>query len=98
MGYLRFFLHNRTFYRHVPYPMHKKIVKNPLNFFLLTVKKFHGGSVINESGRAKKLEGGSAERPPPSLFRVNINRVRNLKHYRYETQHFLILQSISLQM
>ena len=67
MGYLRFFFYTyRTFYRHVPYPMHKKIVKkNPLNFYLLTVKQFHGGSEINESARAKKLEGGVAPIGPP---------------------------------
>ena len=48
--------------------MHKKkFTKNPLNFFILKVKKFHGDSVKNESDRAKKLEGA-----PSSLFRVKL--------------------------
>ena len=54
--------------------MHKKnSQKNPLNYFLLKVKKFHGDSVKNESARATKLEGrGGAKRHPPSLYRVKI--------------------------
>ena len=28
-------------------------------------KKFHGDSVTNESARAKKLEGGGRQKPPP---------------------------------
>ena len=35
--------------------MHKKnSQKNPLNYFLLKVKKFHGDSVKNESAGAKQ--------------------------------------------
>ena len=45
MCYSRFFYTDRTFYRPVPYPMHKKIYKSPLNFYLLKVKKNHGYSV-----------------------------------------------------
>ena len=50
--------------------MHKEIVKkNPLNFYLLTVKQFHGGSEINESARAKKkLEGVAPNGPPPAYL------------------------------
>ena len=48
MGYLKFFYTLQTFYRPVFYPMHKKnSQKNPLNYFLLKVKKFHGNSVKN---------------------------------------------------
>ena len=34
------------------------LTKNPLNFFLLNVTKFHGDSVKNESARTKKTKGG----------------------------------------
>ena len=71
MGYFIFFLHTTDFLPLEPYPMHKKITKNPLNYYLLKVKKFHGESVKKKSARAKKLEGG-AKRPPPSLFRVKM--------------------------
>ena len=64
-----------TFYRPVLYPMIiKRFTKNPLNNYLLKVKKFHGDSVKNESAIAKQLEGGVGARrptPPPSLLRVN---------------------------
>ena len=54
---LDFFYTLRTFYHPVPYPMQyaweKKFTKNPLNYFLLKVKQFHGDSVKNESVRAK---------------------------------------------
>ena len=50
---LDFFYTLRTFYRPVPYPMHKK---SSLNYYLLKVKKFHGDSVKNESVLGKKLE------------------------------------------
>ena len=43
MGYFIFFFYTN---RPVPYPVHKtKITKNPLNLYLLKVKKFHGDSV-----------------------------------------------------
>ena len=46
--------------------MHKKeITKNPLNYYLLKVKKIQGDSVKNESASAKKLEGGTPNAPPP---------------------------------
>ena len=69
---LDFFYTLRTFYRPVPNPMHekKKLQKKPLNYYFWKVKKFHGDSVKNESARAKKLEGGGCQTPPPSLFRV----------------------------
>ena len=44
-----------------------KFTKNPLNYYLLKVKKIHGDSVKNESARAKNLT------PLPSLFRVKIS-------------------------
>ena len=60
-GILDFFYTLRTFYRPVPYPVHKKNTnKNPLNYYLLKVKKLHGDIVKNESARAKKLEGGGS--------------------------------------
>ena len=65
MGYFRFFLHLRTFYRPVPYPMQKKITKNPLNYYILKVEKFPGDSVKNESARANKLERGAQIVQPP---------------------------------
>ena len=69
MCYFRFFYTLRTFYHPVPYPMHKKknFTKNPLKYYLLKVKKFHGDSVKNESARAKKLEGGAPNAPPACL-------------------------------
>ena len=48
----------------------KKLQKNPSNYYLWKVKKFHGDSVTNESTRAKKLEEGAPNAPPPSLSRV----------------------------
>ena len=50
---LEIFYTLRTFYRPAPYPMHKKITKNPLNYYLLKGKKFHGDSVKDESASAK---------------------------------------------
>ena len=55
MGYFRFFLSTLlTFHRPVPYPIQKKITKNPLSYNLLKVKKFHCDIVKKESARAKK--------------------------------------------
>ena len=48
----------------------KNLQKNPSNYYLLKVKKFHGDSVTNESAKAKKLQGGAPNAPPPSLLRV----------------------------
>ena len=50
----------------------KKFTKNPLNFYLLKVEKFHGDSVNKEIARAKQLEGGRQTPPPLSLFRVKV--------------------------
>ena len=62
------------FYRSVPYlwiKQNKKFTKNPSNFYLLKVKKFHGDSVKNKSSRAKKTRGGGAQYAvPSSLFRI----------------------------
>ena len=46
--------------------MHLK--KNPLNFFLLKVTKFHGDSVKTESARTKPTYrgGGALNDPPPT--------------------------------
>ena len=44
---LHFFLHRLDFYCPVHYPMHKKVYKNLLNFYLLKFKEFHGESVVN---------------------------------------------------
>ena len=41
-----------------------KSTKNPLNFYLLKVNKFHGDSVKNESARATKI--GAGQTPPPA--------------------------------
>ena len=50
-------------------PYHKKLSKNPSNFYLLKVKKIHGDSVKNESAREKKLEGGGGQTlPPPPVY------------------------------
>ena len=70
MGYFRFFLHTPNLY---PTLCIKKIffTKNPLNYFFLTVQKFHGDGVKNESEKQKKLEGAPNAPPPNSLFRVN---------------------------
>ena len=79
MDYFRFFfLHtDRTFYRPVPYPMHKFFFssKNTLNFYLLKVNNFYGDSVKNKSMLGqKKTTGGervTPNAPPPSsLFKV----------------------------
>ena len=78
MGYFRFFLtHSRLFSALYPTLCEKKkLQKNPSNYYLCKVKKFHGDSVTNESARAKKTTGGGAKRPPPSLYRVkNILRL-----------------------
>ena len=60
MCYFKFFHTLQTFYHPVPYTMRKKkkIIKNPSNYYLWNVKKFHGDSVTIESARAKKLERG----------------------------------------
>ena len=64
-----FFYIDRTFYRPVPYLMHKKnLTKNPLNSYLFTVKYFHG-----DSARPKNLEGGVWE-----LFRSKKVIARNI--------------------
>ena len=62
MGYFRFLFTVRTFFGPVPYKLKKNIfvAKNPLNYFLLKVTKFHGDSVQN-------LQGG-AKRPPPACL------------------------------
>jgi len=39
--------------------------KNPLNYYLLKVKKFHGDSVKNESARTKNYREGANPPPPP---------------------------------
>ena len=60
MGYFRFFFYTlQTFYRPVPHP---------LNYYLWKVKKFHGDSVTNESARAKQLQGGAPNAPPPAFI------------------------------
>ena len=63
-----------TFYRPLPYPMHKKNFKKSFSLLIMISQKFHGDSVKNESARAKKKLEGGAKRPPPSLFRVNARR------------------------
>ena len=61
---LDFFTHSGLFNPlPVPYHMHKIFFLNPLNYYLLQVKKIHGDSVKNESAKAKKT-------PPLCLFRV----------------------------
>ena len=48
-----FFLHTSDFLLPCTLPYaYKKITKNPLNYYLLKVKKFHGDSVKKESARA----------------------------------------------
>ena len=66
MGYFRFFLHTPYFLtpHTLPYAL-KKITKNPLNYYLLKVKKIYDDKVKNESARAKKLEGVGRQTPPP---------------------------------
>ena len=57
----------------VYYTMHKKITKNPLNYFLLIVKKF-----LNvKRARAKKLEGG-AKHPSPACVGLKVPILHNL--------------------
>ena len=47
------FLHTPDFLLPCTLPYaYKKITKNPLNYYLLKVKKFHGDSVKKESARA----------------------------------------------
>ena len=55
-GILDFFHADQTFFRPVPYPINEKkyLTKNPLNYYSLNVKAFHG--VKNESARTKKLQ------------------------------------------
>ena len=72
---LDFFYTLRTFYRPAPYPMHKKkYKKNPLNYYLWKVKKFHGDSAKNESARAKKTWGcvGRQTPSPPAFIGLNM--------------------------
>ena len=68
MGYFRFFIYTlQTFYRSVPYPMHKKNYKNPLNYYLLKVEQIHGDvSKMRVLGQ-KKLEGAPNAPPPQPL-------------------------------
>ena len=57
----------------------RKKRKNPLDFYLLKVTKFHDDSVKNESARTKKLQGGGRQTPPPPcLFRVYLNLITHL--------------------
>ena len=56
MGYFRFFFTHSGFFTAVTYPMHKKITKNPLNYYFIKVKKFHSDSVKNECSRTKKTK------------------------------------------
>ena len=67
MGYFRFFYTDRTFYRPVPYSMHKKMFlsKNHLNFHSLKVTTFHSDSVKDESARTKNTGRGLSNAPPP---------------------------------
>ena len=63
---LDFFFTDRTFFRPVSYPINLEkyvLTKNPLNYYLLKVTKFHGDSFKTESARSKKLEG---ERQTPA--------------------------------
>ena len=49
----------------------KFTTKKSLNFFSLTVTKFHDERVKTESVGQNKLQGGERQtQPPPSLFRV----------------------------
>jgi len=70
---LEFFFHRPDFFPPctLPYKLKKNIflTKNPLNYYALKVTKFHGDSVKNESASTKKLQGGGAKHPPPSLVR-----------------------------
>ena len=53
----------------------KKIVsKNPSNYYLLKVGKFHGDSVKNKSARTKKLQG--VERPPPACLGLKSDHLK----------------------
>ena len=59
MGYFRFFFHKPDFFPPctLHYKFRKKLTKNPLNYYSLKVKNFHGGRVENESARTKNLQG-----------------------------------------
>ena len=46
------------------------VTKNPLNYFILKVTKFHGNCVKNESARTKNYRGRQTS--PPRLFMVNV--------------------------
>ena len=56
MGYFRFFFTDQNFFLPctLPYNLKKNLPKNPLNYYSLKVKKFHGDSVKNKSARTKK--------------------------------------------
>jgi len=41
------------------------VTKNPLNYFILKVTKFHGDCVKNESARTKNYRGRQTSPPPP---------------------------------
>ena len=58
------FFTDRTFFHTVFYPINFEkyvLTKNPLNYYLLKVTKFHGDSFENESARSKKNYSGSAK-------------------------------------
>ena len=46
----------------------KKYKKNPSNYYLWKVKKFHGDNVTNESAKEKKTTGGAPNAPHPVVF------------------------------
>ena len=66
MGYFWFFKTQTGLFTALYPTICIKKYKNPLNFYLLQVKKFYGDSVKNKSASAKKLEGW-LHRPPPCL-------------------------------
>ena len=55
-----FFSHTRIPPFTLPYNVKKIVTKNPLNYYSLKVKQFHGDSVKNESAGTEKLQ----ETPP----------------------------------
>jgi len=44
------------------------VTKNPLNYFILKVTKFHGDCVKNESARTKNYRGRQTSPPPACLW------------------------------
>ena len=72
-----FFTHSRHLTALYPTICKKKITKDPLNNYLLKVKKFHGDGVKNQSFKAKKLEGGGRQTPlPPACLGVMLHALK----------------------